>query len=139
MISNIPGASALVLANDSESDPVLLAREIEDLVMGADLVCLSSCGTAGGYQVPGEGTFGLTRSFLVAGSRTVVSSWWDVEDLASRRFMELFYEGLRKDLDRDVAAQYERGAMAAEGFNRRDRLAFAVVVVLGLLYSRRRN
>ncbi len=46
---------------------------------------------------------------------------------ASRRFMELFYEGLRKGQDRDVAAQLARGAMAAEGFNRRDRLAFAVV------------
>ena len=57
----------------------------------------------------------------------MVSSWWAVEDRASRRFMELFYEGLRKGLDRDVAAQFARGAMAAEGFSHRDRLAFAVV------------
>lgn len=122
-----PELSALVMAAEGDAEPILLAGEIRDLELNADLVCLSSCGTAGGYQVPGEGTFGLTRSFLVAGSRTVVASWWDVEDGASRRFMELFYEGLREGLDRDLAVQEARRVMEDEGFNDRDRLAFAVV------------
>ena len=122
-----PGASALVLAGREGAGPVLLASDIDDLSLEADLVCLSSCGTAGGYQVPGEGAFGLTRAFLVAGSRTVVASWWDVEDAASRRFMELFYAGLRQGLDRDFAARQARLAMADEGYQRRDRLAFAVI------------
>jgi CHAT domain-containing protein len=69
----------------------------------------------------------LTRSFLVAGARTVVARWWDVEDQASRRFMELFYEGLREGWDRDVAAQKAGSRMADEGYNPLDRLAFAVV------------
>jgi len=122
-----PGDSALVLAAQSDGPPVLLARDIEGLSLDADLVCLSSCGTAGGYLVPGEGAFGLTRAFLVAGARTVVASWWAVEDAAGRRFMELFYQGLGEGLDRDVAARLARAAMADEGFGRRDRLAFAVV------------
>lgn len=122
-----PESSALVMAAAGDAEPILLAGEIRDLELNADLVCLSSCGTAGGYQVPGEGTFGLTRAFLVAGSRTVVASWWDVEDGASRRFMELFYEGLREGLDRDVSVQQARLVMEEEGFNDRDRLAFAVV------------
>ena len=115
------------MAAQEGAAPVLLARDIETLDLKADLVCLSSCGTAGGYQVPGEGAFGLTRAFLVAGSRTVVASWWEVEDTAGRRFMELFYGGLRKGVDRDVAAQQARVAMKEEGFERHDRLAFAVV------------
>ena len=119
--------SCAVLAHPGQAGGVLLAAEISTLELAADLVCLSACGTAGGYRSPSEGVFGLTRAFLAAGARTVVSTWWEVEDTAARRFMELFYARLRDGYDRDEAARRARVAMHEEGYSSRDRAAFAVV------------
>lgn len=122
-----PDHSALVLAGGDPLD----AGTIGQLHMQADLVSLSGCSTADGYLVAGEGTFGLTRAFLVAGARSVVASWWDVDDAAARRFMELFYSGLRAGEPRDRALQSARERMGEEGFPARDRLAFALVGATG--------
>lgn len=122
-----PAHSALVLAGGDPLD----AQTIGGLELGADLVSLSGCSTAAGYLVAGEGTFGLTRAFLVAGARSVVASWWDVEDAAARHFMELFYARLASGEDRDRALQSARGTMAEEGYPPRDRLAFALVGATG--------
>ena len=108
-------------------EDVLTVTEIQSIALGADLVSLSGCSTAGGYVALGEGAFGLTRAFLVAGARSVVSSWWDVEDKAARRFMELFYAELRDGTARDTAVQRARQSMAREGFTLRDRAAFALI------------
>jgi CHAT domain-containing protein len=59
--------------------------------------------------------------------RTVVASWWDVEDAAARRFMELFYGRLKEGVDRDRALSGARAEMAREGYPARDRLAFALI------------
>ena len=120
-----PDHSGVVLAGENGGD-MLTVGELQGLQLGADLVSLSGCSTAGGYIATGDGAFGLTRAFLLAGARSVVSSWWDVEDAAARRFMELFYEALRNDVPRDIALQQARQQMAKEGFSHRDRTAFAL-------------
>ncbi len=130
-----PDHSAIVLAanrDDAGANPdsgssLLDAATIETLELHADLVSLSGCSTANGYLVAGEGTYGLARAFLVAGARTVVASWWEVEDAAASRFMELFYGELKKGEDRDRALQHARAAMGEEGYPARDRLAFALI------------
>ena len=59
--------------------------------------------------------FGLARAFLLAGTRSVVGSAWDVEDRAAGRFMTLFYQGLAMGKPRDVALSATRRKMADEG------------------------
>jgi CHAT domain-containing protein len=97
--------------------------------LDCDLASLSGCSTAGGYVVAGEGTLGLTRSFLKAGARSVVATRWDVEDAAARRFMEAFYAALREGHPRDHAMQQARAELAAEGAGHRERSAFMLVGV----------
>jgi len=120
-----PDYSGIVLAGENGGD-MLTVGELRALALDADLVSLSGCETAGGYIATGDGAFGLTRAFLLAGARSVVSSWWEVEDRAARRFMELYYDGLRDGAARDIALQQTRMTMAAEGFTHRDRTAFAL-------------
>ncbi len=55
---------------------------------------LSSCNSARGRNVPGEGAMGFTRAFLHSGARAVVATLWKVDDEASARFFELFYKAL---------------------------------------------
>ena len=48
-----------------------------------------------GELVTGEGVLGMSRAFLVAGSRAVVVSLWAVDSLATEQLMVAFYEHLR--------------------------------------------
>ena len=73
--------------------------------------------------------FGLQRSFLIAGARSVVTSLWDVEDRAAARFMSLFYHGLKSGQPRDESMRAARAEMAREGFKHRDRSAFVLTGV----------
>lgn len=76
---------------DANSDGLLSFKEIFDLRLDADTVILSACDTAGMATVAATreagistgGNFaldGLVRSFVGAGSRTVIASHWPVPD-----------------------------------------------------------
>ncbi len=85
-------------------DGFLDLSDIHGLKLNADLVVLSSCRTALGKPVRGEGILGLTRGFLVAGASAVVASLWDVEDRATAEYMRRFYEAMLRDGQRPAAA-----------------------------------
>ncbi|MGA8531553.1 MAG: CHAT domain-containing protein [Acidobacteriaceae bacterium] len=68
--------------------------DIASMQMPVDLVVLSACQTANGDRLPGEGLVGLSYSFLIAGTRRVVGSLWDVDDAATAELMRRFYRAL---------------------------------------------
>jgi CHAT domain-containing protein len=60
----------------------------------AQMVVLSACDTALGKEIKGEGLMGLTRGFMYAGATRVVSSLWEVNDVATAELMKRFYRGM---------------------------------------------
>ncbi|RPI72898.1 MAG: CHAT domain-containing protein, partial [Desulfobacteraceae bacterium] len=94
-----PARSSIVLSIDPHSpeDGFLQAREIFDLRLNADLIVLSSCRTAGGRLIRGEGIEGLNRSFFYAGASAVLMSLWPVNDEATSLLMERFYLHLKAE------------------------------------------
>ena len=54
-----------------------------------ELAVLSACDTNYGPQQQGEGTWALSRGFLVAGARRVVASNWLVDDEAAASLVSL--------------------------------------------------
>ena len=92
-----PGRSGLLLhdAADPSARAVLEARAISDLTLRADLAVLSACRSGGGPIQPGEGVRSLARSFLEAGSRSVLLTLWEIPDPVCLAFMDLFYGALR--------------------------------------------
>lgn len=75
-------------------DGFLRAHEIYNLKLAADVVVLSACTTGLGKESQGEGMIGLTRGFMYAGARRVVTSLWDVDDAATAELMARFYRGM---------------------------------------------
>jgi CHAT domain-containing protein len=98
--NQIPGVDepALVLAaesRESDQDGFLTLSEVEELKLNSDLAVLSACDTGRGKYFTGEGIMGLSRGFLLAGSRSVIVSLWPVSSEATVELMTLFYQHLR--------------------------------------------
>lgn len=93
-----PDRSAVVLTStgDRSEDGLLRAGEIKDLHLDCALVVLSACQTARGRVSSGEGVIGLSRSFLIAGARSLVVSQWPVSDISTAQLMKDFYRSLLK-------------------------------------------
>jgi CHAT domain-containing protein len=64
---------------------------------GCALAVLSGCETSVGMRRAGQGQQSLQAALHAAGARAAVTSLWRVDDAATRRLMELFYEGLWVD------------------------------------------
>lgn len=124
-----PDRSAIYLSpGDSKEDGVLQVREIADLDLDGHIVVLSTCESASGGLLRGEGVMGLARAFFQAGAHTVVASLWKLRDDDGAALFDRFYHHVGKG--KSVAA-----ALQAAQLDRRNEgapaEAWAGVVVLG--------
>ena len=97
-----PDQSSLIFYSDS-SDYFLTASEIYDLEIDADLTVLSACNTAVGEFNVGDGVRSLTRSFIHAGSKSVLTSLWESIDVSTNKIVEDFYINIKEGLPKDQA------------------------------------
>ena len=87
-----PELTYLALAADSINDGRLEVHEIFELdLKGVSLVTLSACSSGKSKSRIGEEIAGLTSGFIFAGSPSILSSLWEVDDEATRSFMVNFY------------------------------------------------
>ena len=97
--TQVPDTAAIILSRfdrrGREIGSLLRAQDVAGLDLRSDLVVLSSCSSAMGQTVPGEGMIGLPRAFMAAGSSSVMMSLWDVGDKVTAELMKGFYRHLR--------------------------------------------
>jgi CHAT domain-containing protein/tetratricopeptide (TPR) repeat protein len=98
-----PGLSGIILSmvdeNGTPTNGFVRLDDIYNLDLPADLVVLSSCSSALGKPVDGEGLVGIVRGFMYAGATRVVASLWKVDDEATGVLMGRFYrEMFQKEL-----------------------------------------
>jgi CHAT domain-containing protein len=100
-----PLFSSLLLAADEKNDGRLEAHEIFGLDLNADLVVMSACETGLAKVSVGDELIGLSRSFIYAGSSSLTSSLWKVDDLATAVMIKRFFRYLKTGDSKSRALQ----------------------------------
>lgn len=123
-IKNISGASIIHIAahataSDIESENLihftpngknstLSLTELYELNIPTDLVTLSACETSLGKSLKGEGILSMARGFAFAGSKSIVSSLWNMNDKSTSKLMIEFYENLSSGQSKDEALRQSK-------------------------------
>lgn len=98
---NRPELSGIVLSrfdeNGQKLDEFFRLHDIYGMNLNSDLVVLSACFTGVGKEVKGEGLMSLNNAFLSVGAKTVLSSFWKVEDGATLELMQNFYDAMTSE------------------------------------------
>ena len=112
----IPDRSALVFAPQPQptDDSLLQIREIRNLHLNASLVTLSACNSGVG-PVGEEGVASIVNAFIEAGSQSVVSTLWELEDHATAHLMTTFYDHLSHREEKAVALRQAQLEMLNSG------------------------
>jgi CHAT domain-containing protein len=102
-----PEFSSMVFTENGSTseDNFLHANEIKQMDLHADLVVLSACETGFGHYQHGEGVVSIARSFMYAGTPSVVMTLWEINDHSSIYIIDLLYKNLQKGMEKDKALQ----------------------------------
>lgn len=95
--------SFFALSGNEEVYDSLYARELYALHIPAELVFLGACETAAGNWQQGEGINSLARAFLYAGSRSIVTTLWSINDESNSRLTKAFFSSLKTGMAKDQA------------------------------------
>ena len=99
-----PMNTALLLSKNNIDDGRVKIEEIIGLDIKASMVAMSACNTGLGDINNSDDIVGLTKSFMIAGAKNVMSTLWRIEDRASSELMKEFYKYYR-DKPADIALQ----------------------------------
>ncbi|NVO11887.1 MAG: CHAT domain-containing protein [Bacteroidales bacterium] len=100
-----PANSKLALSapTDSTDDGYLHAWEVYNMQLNAEMVVLGVCNSGSGKLSKGEGVLSLSRSFMYAGSQSVIMSLWLAYDKPTNDILNDFYLNLFKGMRKDEA------------------------------------
>ena len=101
-----PEYSRLIFAKDLEnptSDNSLYLFDIYNYDLRADLAVLTACETGKPGFFPGEGMISMAHAFNYAGSESILTGLWKIDEQASTMITQLFYDKLAEGMTKDEA------------------------------------
>ena len=97
-----PDRSALIF-EAKDGDHELSAAEIYDLSIPSALTILSACNSGTGRVEVGDGVRSLTRSFIHAGSNSVITSLWEASDGSTSKILNSFFSYIKEGKSKSAA------------------------------------
>ncbi|MBP8615703.1 MAG: CHAT domain-containing protein [Thermomonas sp.] len=109
-----PLHSKVLLADENGKPNYLEARDVIGMDLGnVAMIALSACESGLGRVENGDEVLGFTRSFLSAGTSTLLASLWPVSDAATEKLMTTLYAELAGgEQVQDAMRDAQRAVMA---------------------------
>jgi CHAT domain-containing protein len=101
-----PEYSRLIFAKDLDhptSDNSLYLFDIYNYDLSADLAVLTACETGKPGFFPGEGMISMAHAFNYAGSESILTGLWKIDEQASTMITQFFYDKLAEGMTKDEA------------------------------------
>jgi CHAT domain-containing protein len=104
--NDYPEFSRLIFAKNistGDMDNSLFVDEIYNCNLTSDLAVLTACESGRpGYQ-DGEGMISLAHAFNYAGSESILTGLWKIDEQVSALLLDIFYKNLMKGMSKDEA------------------------------------
>lgn len=99
-----PEFSRLIFAkNTDDENNSLYTYEIYNQNLASNLAILTACETGKPSYQPGEGMISLAHAFNYAGSESILTSLWKIDEQSSTQILEYFYKNISKGMKKDEA------------------------------------
>ncbi|WP_299275795.1 CHAT domain-containing protein [uncultured Psychroserpens sp.] len=99
-----PELSRLIFAKSAaKEDNSLYTYEIYNQNLSSNLAILTACETGKPTYQSGEGMISLAHAFNYAGSESILTSLWKIDEKSSSEILKLFYNNLANGLKKDEA------------------------------------
>ncbi|WP_299367740.1 CHAT domain-containing protein [Winogradskyella sp.] len=99
-----PEFSRLIFAKNTEDENnSLYTYEIYNQNLASNLAILTACETGKPSYQPGEGMISLAHAFNYAGSESILTSLWKIDEQSSAKILGYFYDNISKGLKKDEA------------------------------------
>ena len=85
------------------NDNYLYTYEIYDQDLSSNLAILTACETGKPTLQAGEGMISLAHAFNYAGSESILTSLWSIDEQSSNQIIAIFYENLANGIHKDKA------------------------------------
>ncbi|WCO01541.1 CHAT domain-containing protein [Psychroserpens ponticola] len=100
----LPELSRLVFAKEaSGKDNSLYTYEIYNQNLSSHLAVLTACETGKPTHQAGEGMISLAHAFNYAGSESILTSLWKIDEQSSTKIIKLFYDNISEGIPKDEA------------------------------------
>lgn len=105
-----PEFSRLIFAKKNSRDEgydenSLYTYEIYNTNLNSNLAILTACETGKPTYQPGEGMISLAHAFNYAGSESILTSLWQIDEESSAKIIQHFYDYISEGLEKDEALQ----------------------------------
>lgn len=108
--SNDPDYSLLAFTEveDDQENEFLYVSDLYNLELNAEMVVLSACETALGKNFRGEGIMSLATGFSYAGTKSIFTTLWSVNDQSTYNIIREYYVYLQQGMDKDEALRLSK-------------------------------
>lgn len=103
-----PELSRLIFAKKTEAEEKydensLYSYEIYNIDLSSNLAILTACETGKPTYQAGEGMISLAHAFNYAGSESILTSLWEIDEESSAKIVMFFYDNLSSGMPKDEA------------------------------------